>query len=84
MATPARQTTADPASAATSANMLMLDPSSAWRLLRRRTGGAVSRATFYRWLNSGKVYSIRLGFRIYVPWPALEEFIKQCLAGERF
>jgi hypothetical protein len=62
----------------------MLDPSSAWRLLRRRTGGTISRSTFYRWLNSGKVYSVRLGFRIYIPWPALDEFIRQCLAGERF
>ena len=62
----------------------MLDPRNAWRILSRRTGGAVSRATFYRWLSNGKVYSIRLGYRILIPWPALDELIKQCLAGERY
>ena len=59
-----------------------LTPIHAWRLLCQRTGGGVSRTTFYRWLNSGKVYSIRLGHRIFVPYAALEELIKQCLAGE--
>ncbi len=61
----------------------MLSPSNACRILRRRTGGAVSRATFYRWLRNGKVYSIRVGLKILIPWPALDELIQQCLAGER-
>lgn len=62
----------------------MLTPTQAWRILCRQTGGDVSRATFYRWLGNGKVCSIRLGYRLFVPWLALEELIKQCLAGERF
>ena len=62
----------------------MLAPASAWRILCTRTGGAVSRATFYRWLSSGRLYSIRVGVRIYIPWPELDRVIKQCLAGERF
>ena len=62
----------------------MMSPANAWRILCRRTGGEISRGTFYRWLSSGKVYAIRLGFRILVPWPSLEELIKKCLAGERF
>lgn len=62
----------------------MLAPVNAWRILRRRTGGGVSRATFYRWLSNGKIYSVRVGFRIFVPWPALEDLIRRCLAGERY
>jgi hypothetical protein len=60
----------------------MLSPCRAWQLLCRRTGGVVSLATFYRWLSNGKVYSVRLGFRIYVPATALEHLIEQCLTGE--
>lgn len=62
----------------------LLSPHNAWRILCRATGGGIARATFYRWLSSGKVYSIRLGFRIFVPWVALDELIKQCREGERF
>jgi len=61
----------------------MLNPTNAWRILCNRTGGSMARSTFYRWLSSGRIYSIRLGFRILVPWPALETAIKQCLSGER-
>ena len=61
----------------------MLVPQNALRILRRRTGGNVSKATFYRWVNSGKVPSIRLGARILIPWPALEELIRKCFEGER-
>jgi hypothetical protein len=61
----------------------MLSPYNAWRILCRRTGGTVSRATFYRWLNSGRVFSIRVGFRIFIPWPALDEFIQHCLEPDR-
>jgi len=62
----------------------MLSPASALRMLCRRTGAVISRATFYRWLSSGKIYSIRLGFRIFIPAAELEYVIRQCLAGERF
>jgi len=62
----------------------LLSPPNAWRILRRRTGGPVSRSTFYRWLESGKVYSLRMGSRIYVPWQALQEVISRCLSGEPF
>lgn len=63
---------------------LMLSPQNALRVLRRRTGGRVSRPTFYRWLTSGTLTSIRVGYHIYVPWFALEEFIERCMKGERF
>ena len=60
----------------------ILSTHSAWRILRRRTGGNISRATFYRWVRSGRLGSIRLGFRIYIPFPALDDFIRKCLNGE--
>jgi hypothetical protein len=59
----------------------LLSTPSAWRILRRRTGGDISRATFYRWVGSGRLSSIRLGFRIYIPLPALDDFIRKCLSG---
>jgi excisionase family DNA binding protein len=62
----------------------MLPPGRAWRIFRVRTGGGVSRATFYRWVASGKVFSIRVGHKFSIPWTALDEVIRQCLAGERF
>jgi hypothetical protein len=61
----------------------MLTPTHAWRLLCRRTGGSISRTTFYRWLNSGRVGAVRLGYRFVVPLPMLEEVIQKCLDGER-
>ncbi len=62
----------------------MLTPSNAWRVLCRRTGASIGRSTFYRWVNSGRVYAVRMGYRFYIPWPALEDVIKRCLEGERF
>ncbi|HUZ45573.1 MAG TPA: hypothetical protein VMW54_02930 [Terriglobia bacterium] len=62
----------------------LLSPPTAWRILHRRTGGRISRSTFYRWLESGKVYSLRMGTRMYIPWQALEEVIDKCFQGEMF
>ena len=61
----------------------MLTPTHAWRLLCRRTGGKISRTTFYRWITSGRVGAVRMGFRYLVPLPLLEEIIQKCLDGER-
>lgn len=63
---------------------LMLSPAAAWRSLCAKTGGFVTKATFYRWLRNGRVYSIRLGQRIFVPQTALDDLIKTCLSGEKF
>ena len=59
----------------------MLSPHRAWQILRHRTGGEISLATFYRWLGSGKISCIRLGARIFIPWPSLDDFIERCLRG---
>jgi len=61
----------------------MLTPTHAWHLLCRRTGGSISRTTFYRWINSGRIGAIRMGTRFLIPLPMLEEVIQKCLDGER-
>jgi excisionase family DNA binding protein len=62
---------------------VMLTPQNARRIVCRRTGGTVSAPTFYRWLSSGKIVSIRLGYHIFIPYYAVDEFIEKCLKGER-
>jgi excisionase family DNA binding protein len=62
----------------------MLTPQNAWRILCRRTGAQISRATFYRWVSEGKLLSVRLGAHIHIPWPALDQLIQRCLEGERW
>lgn len=62
----------------------MLSPVAAWRSLCARTGGCIALVTFYRWVRNGKVFSIRLGQRIFIPREALDDLIKLCLNGERF
>ena len=62
----------------------MLTPTHAWHLLCRRTGGSISRTTFYRWINTGRLGAVRMGFRFLIPLPLLEEIIQKCLDGERF
>jgi len=61
----------------------MLTPLHAWRVLCRRTGGGVSLTTFYRWINTGRIGVVRVGYRFLVPLPMLEEVIKKCLDGDR-
>jgi len=61
----------------------LLTPTHAWRMLCRRTGGKISRTTFYRWINTGRVGTVRVGFRFLVPLPMLEDVIQKCLDGER-
>lgn len=60
----------------------VLTPLSAWRFLNKRTLGSVSRATFYRWLSSGKVFSYRVGYHMYVPMPEIENIVKLCQEGK--
>jgi len=55
----------------------LLSPGNAWRIFRHTTGWAVARATFYRWVRSGRLYSVRVGCRIFVPWDALDRFMIQ-------
>lgn len=72
-----------PSAAVTHGPVPMVPPANAWRILNARTGGAVSRPTFYRWLGNGTIYSVRVGHRFYIPWPVIEEVIGRCCAGDR-
>ncbi len=62
----------------------LLTPRHAWTLLCRKTGASLSRTTFYRWLREGRILTVRMGYRLYVPIGALDDFTARCLAGERF
>ncbi len=75
---PARAKPAPPAG-----SIAMLSPTAAWRSLCARTGGVITLVTFYRWLRNGKVYSIRLGQRVFIPQDALDDLIRKCLEGEK-
>ena len=56
----------------------MLIPQTALRILCHKTGGTISRATFYRWVGDGRIPSIRLGSRIFIPRSALDQLIQKC------
>lgn len=74
---------APPANAASSEmSEPLLSVSTAWSSLRRRTGIPLARATFYRWVGSGKVYSMRLGLKVYIPASVIDGIVKQCRGGE--
>ena len=61
----------------------MLSPSNAWRILERRTGFNIGRSTFYRWIQMGRVFSLKLGGKVYIPWAEVENVIKECRSGRR-
>ena len=56
----------------------MLIPQTALRILCHKTGGTISRSTFYRWVGDGRIPSIRLGSRIFIPRSALDQLIQKC------
>lgn len=60
----------------------LLTPSRAWEILHHRLGIRVARSTFYRWLESGKVLSVKLGNRLYVPASEVQMVIRKCVSGE--
>ena len=48
----------------------------------RQTGGSIDNSTFYRWLQCGKIDSIRLGRSIFVSRPDLRDAIRRSRDGE--
>jgi hypothetical protein len=60
----------------------MLHPRSAWRRLCADTGGHITIGTFYRWIRIGRLYTVRLGGKVFVPLSALETLIDHCMRGE--
>ena len=66
------------------ASPLMISPLQGWRQLCERTGGTIHYAVFYDWIKEQRIYSIRMGGRIFIPIAALEEFIQRCLRGDEW
>jgi excisionase family DNA binding protein len=58
-----------------------LTPATALRLIEVGTGCTVHLSTFYRWLQSGRVFSIRLGYRRFIPYEEVEKVVERSLAG---
>lgn len=63
------------------ARPVMLTPRAALPRLRAGTGCPIARRTLYLWLKEEKIYAVRMGRRIYIPIEALDNLIKDCLAG---
>jgi excisionase family DNA binding protein len=63
---------------------LMLTPRIAWRRLCAATGAGIAMRTFYLWIATGKIDSVRMGRNTLIPAEALDNLINlinQCLAG---
>lgn len=60
----------------------LLTVAGAWSTLRRRTGIPLARATFYRWVSSGKVYSLRMGLKVYIPSSVVDGIVRKCQGGD--
>ena len=56
----------------------MFGAQAALRMLCHRIGGNISKTTFYRWVECGRIPSVRLGKKILIPHLALEELIQKC------
>ncbi len=62
----------------------MLTPRIAWRRLCAATGAGIAMRTFYLWIATGKIDSVRMGRNTLIPAEALDNLINlinQCLAG---
>jgi hypothetical protein len=60
---------------------MMLSTKQAWERLCAKTGCGIAFATFQRWVHDGRVPVIRLGNKIFVPIPIMDDLIEQCLNG---
>jgi len=60
----------------------MLHPRNAWKRLCAATGCKICMGSFYRWIRTGRLYTVRLGGKVFVPLSALETLIEHCLRGE--
>jgi hypothetical protein len=65
------------------APLVMLTPRIALRRFYAGTGFEIARETLYLWIKTEKLYSVRMGRRIFIPVEALDNLVKQCLAGDR-
>jgi hypothetical protein len=66
------------------APQVMLTPRQAIRRFCAGTGYEIQRRTLYLWIKAEKIYSVRVGQRIFIPLETLDNLVRQFLAGERF
>jgi len=62
---------------------LMLRLRIALRRLCRGTGCEISIQTLYLWIAMGKIDSVRVGGRIFIPAQTVDNLIETCLQGDR-
>jgi excisionase family DNA binding protein len=64
--------------------MLVVSSTSAWRALCAKTGCSMGWTTFYSWIRSGRIESIRVGRKYYVKVTTLDNLVALSLTGERW
>lgn len=61
----------------------MLSAERAMQILDARLGITVGRSTFYRWMQTGRLFSIKLGGKIFIPLSEMETIVERLSRGER-
>lgn len=62
---------------------IMLSPDGAMQLLEARLGILVGRSTFYRWIYSGRLFSVKLGGKLFIPLSEMEILVQRLVRGDR-
>jgi hypothetical protein len=62
---------------------VMLSPERAIELLGMRLGIIVGRSTFYRWVYTGRFFSVKLGGKLFIPLSEMEMVVQRLANGER-
>lgn len=62
---------------------IMLSPDDAMQLLQMRLGILVGRSTFYRWVYSGRLFSVKLGGKLFIPLSEMEVLMQRLARGDR-
>jgi len=65
------------------AHPIMLSPERAMELLGMRLGIIVGRSTFYRWVYTGRFFSVKLGGKLFIPLSEMEMVVQRLARGER-
>jgi len=65
------------------ARPIMLSPDRAIQLLGVRLGIIVGRSTFYRWVYTGRFFSVKLGGKLFIPLSEMELVVQRLARGER-
>lgn len=62
---------------------IMLSPEHAMQMLNGRLGIFVGRSTFYRWIYTGRFFSVKLGGKLFIPLAEMEMVVQRLGRGER-